>query len=87
VFNVINHFVNMVGYNSEPSGQHSYLWWLAWLDHNARTLFGTQDANGIFRPLFLEASCESYTELLSFESSASALLALNPVLEAACSLK
>ncbi len=87
VFTVLNHFVNMVGYNTEPSGQHSYLWWLAWLDHNARTLFGTQDANGVFRPLFLEASCESYTELLSFQASAAALLAMNPVLTAACHLK
>ncbi len=46
----------MLGYN--PGGaQHGYLWWLAWLDHNARTLFSLQDANGDFRPLFLQASC------------------------------
>ncbi len=35
---VLNHLVNMLGFN--PNGaadQHSYLWWLAWLDHNART--------------------------------------------------
>ena len=49
VFAVLNHFVNMVGYN--PGGaQHGYLWWLAWLNHSARTLFAVQDANGVFRP-------------------------------------
>jgi phospholipid/cholesterol/gamma-HCH transport system substrate-binding protein len=63
-FVVLNHLVNMLGYN--PGGQqHGYLWWLAWLDHNVRTLFSIQDGNGVFRPLFLEASCASYTELLN----------------------
>jgi phospholipid/cholesterol/gamma-HCH transport system substrate-binding protein len=62
-FTVLNHFVNMLGYN--PGGlQHGYLWWLAWLDHNARTLFSIQDANGVIRPLFLQASCATYAQLI-----------------------
>ena len=56
VFTVLNHFGNMLGYNPGNT-EHGYLWWLAWLDHNARTLFSVQDANGDFRPLFLQASC------------------------------
>ena len=56
VFVTLNHFVNMVGYNPGDT-EHGYLWWLAWLNHNARTLFSVQDANGDFRPLFLQASC------------------------------
>ena len=56
VFVTLNHFVNMVGYNPGDA-EHGYLWWLAWLNHNARTLFSIQDANGDFRPLFLQASC------------------------------
>ena len=56
-FQVLNHLFNMLGYS--PGGnQHGYLWWLAWLDHNARTLFSVQDANGVFRPLFLQFSCQ-----------------------------
>jgi phospholipid/cholesterol/gamma-HCH transport system substrate-binding protein len=62
-FNVVNRFVNMLGYNPGDT-EHGYLWWLAWLDHNARTLFATQDANGDFRPLFLQASCATYTQLV-----------------------
>jgi hypothetical protein len=56
VFLVLNHLGNMLGYNP-GNVEHGYLWWLAWLDHNARTLFTVQDANGDFRPLFLQASC------------------------------
>jgi phospholipid/cholesterol/gamma-HCH transport system substrate-binding protein len=63
-FDVLNHFVNMLGYNP-GTPQHGYLWWLAWLDHNARTLFSVQDANGDFRPLFLQASCATYTQLVN----------------------
>ena len=66
-FTVLNRFVNMLGYNpgdSATGGQHGYLWWLAWLDHNARTLFSVQDANGVFRPLFLQASCATLSQLI-----------------------
>jgi phospholipid/cholesterol/gamma-HCH transport system substrate-binding protein len=62
-FVVLNHFVNMLGYNPGDT-EHGYLWWLAWLDHNVRTLFSVQDANGIFRPLFLQASCATLAQLI-----------------------
>jgi phospholipid/cholesterol/gamma-HCH transport system substrate-binding protein len=64
VFTVLNHFGNMLGYNPGNT-EHGYLWWLAWLDHNARTLFSVQDANGDFRPLFLQASCATYAQLVN----------------------
>ena len=48
-FVVLNHLVNMLGY-SPGGGQHGYLWWLAWLGHNTRTLFSLQDANGPVPP-------------------------------------
>ncbi len=57
VFGTLNHLVNMLGY-SPASPQHGYLWWLAWLGHNTRTLFSIQDANGPYRPLFIQFSCE-----------------------------
>ena len=63
-FNVVNRFVNMLGYNPGDT-EHGYLWWLAWLDHNVRTLFSVQDANGDFRPLFLQASCATYTQTIN----------------------
>jgi phospholipid/cholesterol/gamma-HCH transport system substrate-binding protein len=63
VFTVLNHFVNLLGYN--PGDKiHGYLWWLAWVDHNARTLFSNQDANGDFRNLFIQLSCDSIEQIV-----------------------
>jgi phospholipid/cholesterol/gamma-HCH transport system substrate-binding protein len=89
-FDVVNHFVNMLGYNPGDT-EHGYLWWLAWLDHNIRTLFSVQDANGDFRPLFLQASCATYTQLVNSLNLASgglgsefeSVLNLSPILTSA----
>ncbi|MGH2859068.1 MAG: MlaD family protein [Solirubrobacteraceae bacterium] len=89
-FGVLNHLVNMLGYNP-GNVEHGYLWWLAWLDHDARTLFSVQDANGDFRPLFLQASCATYTQLINSFNSASnglgsqleSVLNLSPILTSA----
>ncbi len=78
-FNVVNHLVNMLGYNPGNT-EHGYLWWLAWLDHNIRTLFSVQDANGVFRPLFLQASCASLTQTAAGIAGSSLLLNLAPIL-------
>jgi phospholipid/cholesterol/gamma-HCH transport system substrate-binding protein len=79
VFAVLNHFVNMVGYNP-GNVEHGYLWWLAWLDHNARTLFSIQDANGDYRPLFLQASCATLAQIVNSIPGAESLLNLTPIL-------
>ncbi|HET7048381.1 MAG TPA: MlaD family protein [Solirubrobacteraceae bacterium] len=79
VFVTLNHFVNMVGFNPGDT-EHGYLWWLAWLNHNARTLFSVQDANGDFRPLFLQASCATFAQLVNGTPAAAAVLNLTPIL-------
>ncbi len=77
-FAVVNHLLNYLGY--EPGGaQHSYLWWLAWQDHEARTLFSVQDANGSFRPLFVQLSCSQLASTLTAAGVASPILNLGPV--------
>jgi phospholipid/cholesterol/gamma-HCH transport system substrate-binding protein len=89
-FGVVNHFVNMLGYNPGDT-EHGYLWWLAWLDHNVRTLFSVQDANGVFRPLFLQASCATLSQLIDnlnvggsgFGTQIEALFNLTPIVGAA----
>jgi phospholipid/cholesterol/gamma-HCH transport system substrate-binding protein len=78
-FVVVNHLANMLGY-SPGGGQHGYLWWLAWLDHNARTLFSIQDANGVLRPLFLQASCASLSQISQGLAGSALLLNLTPIL-------
>lgn len=82
-FGVLNNLGNMLGYDPGNT-EHGYLFWLAWLFHNTRTLFATQDANGDFRQLFLEASCSTYSELLSSNPSAAAILA--PAIAQSCNL-
>ncbi|HTX08366.1 MAG TPA: MlaD family protein [Solirubrobacteraceae bacterium] len=79
VFTVLNHFGNMLGYNPGNT-EHGYLWWLAWLDHNARTLFSVQDANGDFRPLFLQASCATYAQLANDSPLEEVIMNLTPIL-------
>jgi phospholipid/cholesterol/gamma-HCH transport system substrate-binding protein len=79
-FSVLRHLVNMLGYSPNGAGQHGYLWWLAWLDHNARTLFSIQDANGVFRPLFLQASCASINQIAQNITGSSLVLNLEPLL-------
>ena len=89
-FDVVKRFGNMLGYNPGDT-EHGYLWWLAWLDHNARTLFSVQDANGDFRPLFLQASCATYSQIVNGLGSAAPglgpelenLLNLTPILTSA----
>ena len=80
VFGVLNHLFNELGYF--PGGQqHGYLWWLAWGDHNARSVFASQDANGVFRQLFLQGSCASLSQIVQNLGPLSAVvLNLIPVL-------
>ncbi len=79
-FGVLNNLFNLLGY-SPGGGQHGYLWWLAWADHDARTLFSTQDANGDFRPIFLQASCASLAQIAQNAGPTSLLvLNLTPIL-------
>ena len=80
-FQVINHFVNLLGYNPGNS-IHGYLWWLAWADHNARSLFANQDANGDYRNLFLQASCATLAQIAGGVNGAlsETVLNLTPIL-------
>jgi hypothetical protein len=79
ILGVANNLVNMLGYNPGNT-EHGYLFWLAWLDHNVRTLFSTQDANGDYRPIFLQANCSTLAALASGFPGAEALYNLTPIL-------
>jgi phospholipid/cholesterol/gamma-HCH transport system substrate-binding protein len=72
-FDTLNHFFNDLGYY--PGGsQHGYLWWLSWLGHAGRTLFSIQDANGDFRPVFIQASCATLQGLVNVNPAVGSLL-------------
>ncbi|MDQ6607729.1 MAG: MlaD family protein [Actinomycetota bacterium] len=78
-FTVVNNLVNMLGYNPGNS-VHGYLFWLAWLFHDGRTLFSTQDANGDYRPIFLQANCATLASIANGFPGAEALYNLTPIL-------
>lgn len=88
-FVVLNHLFNDLGFN--PNGaegpevanrQEGFLFWIGWLDHQALTLFSTQDANGGYRPLFLTAPCSTYKQLVAEQGQAlKFLLNLDPILD------
>jgi phospholipid/cholesterol/gamma-HCH transport system substrate-binding protein len=69
-FTVLNHLFNMVGYN--PNGtegptaakrDEGFLYWIAWLNHDAGALFSSSDANGPFRPVTVAAPCQTLKQL------------------------
>jgi phospholipid/cholesterol/gamma-HCH transport system substrate-binding protein len=70
-FTVLNHLFNMVGAN--PNGtegpevanrDEGFLYWIAWLDHDAGALFSSSDANGTFRPVTFSATCQTLKQIL-----------------------
>jgi phospholipid/cholesterol/gamma-HCH transport system substrate-binding protein len=83
-FTVLNHFFNLLSYHP-GSGTQGYLYWLAWVDHNARSVFANQDANGDFRNLFLQLSCASIAQIAGGVDGQleEAILNLTPILTAA----
>ncbi len=65
-FVVLNHLFNMLGHN--PNGregpenrarQEGFLFFIAWLGHQGRLVYSTEDANGPFRPVFLGGTCQT----------------------------
>ncbi|MEA2268583.1 MAG: phospholipid/cholesterol/gamma-HCH transport system substrate-binding protein [Solirubrobacteraceae bacterium] len=67
---VLNRFLNMAAFNEngregpDRAGRdEGYLFWAAWLQHNAGALFSTSDANGPFRPVTLGGTCGVLKEI------------------------
>ncbi len=84
VFTVLNHLFNLLGYY--PGGaQHGYLWWLAWGQHAARTLFSNQNADGDFRPVFLQADCPNLKRIAATNGGATGGIAgFSPIITKYC---
>lgn len=68
---IINRLGNMAAYN--PNGAEApgtsgrdegYLYWIAWLGHNGNSVFQTADAHGVYRRIYLSATCSSMAQIL-----------------------
>ncbi len=84
----INRLGNMAAYNpggAEPPGtsgrDEGYLFWAAWLGHNANTIFSAGDANGFFRRIYLTMGCDEALSLLGASPLAPALTGLAPLFD------
>ena len=42
-----------------PGRDEGYLYWLGWLGHVGNSTFQTQDAHGVYRRIYLTASCQT----------------------------
>jgi phospholipid/cholesterol/gamma-HCH transport system substrate-binding protein len=70
-FLVLNDLFNMLAYNqsghnasvTDPARQEGYLFWLAWLNHNAASVFGAADANGTLRAITESGTCATLAAL------------------------
>ncbi|MEA2157327.1 MAG: phospholipid/cholesterol/gamma-HCH transport system substrate-binding protein [Solirubrobacteraceae bacterium] len=88
---VVNHFTNMLGDNPggaeppEKAGRdEGYLFWLSWLTHQTSNLQSTEDANGPIRPIFVTATCDTFTSLVNDLPQAEFALGLSPLLATVC---
>ncbi len=76
-FSVLNTLFNTLAYQ-QPGGEQSYLFWGAWLAHNADSLTSLEDADGaVLQGQFL-ASCPALETLSALELSTPAL---TPILD------
>lgn len=57
-FQVLNQLFNGIAYNP-PGKQEGYLYWLAWANHAAASMLGSQDAHGATRRGVVLGSCDS----------------------------
>jgi phospholipid/cholesterol/gamma-HCH transport system substrate-binding protein len=87
VFSIVNYALNELAYNPPGPDDEGYLFWLAWANHAANTIFATQDAHGPIRHGIVIASCNGI-ELLDSVGAANPVLGalvqlLNPVRDSA----
>ena len=87
----INTLGNMVAYNpngAEPpcatavgcTRDEGYLFWLGWLAHVGNSTFQAQDANGIYRRIYLTANCQTITSTLANTPLSALINAVGPLL-------
>jgi phospholipid/cholesterol/gamma-HCH transport system substrate-binding protein len=80
-FKVVNSLLNTLAFN--PSGdEEGFLFWTAWANHDANTIFGTQDAHGPIRRGLIVTSCDSLSLLNQVVATNPALNTLFQLLNA-----
>jgi phospholipid/cholesterol/gamma-HCH transport system substrate-binding protein len=80
-FRVVNSLLNTLAFN--PAGaEEGFLFWTAWANHDANTIFATQDAHGPIRRGLVVTSCDSLSLLSQVVARQPALNTLFQLLNA-----
>ena len=68
----LNRLGNMAAYNPRganppgaPNRDEGYLYWAGWLGHNGNSVFQTADGHGLYRRIYLTASCQTMLSILA----------------------
>lgn len=68
----------------KPARDEGYLYWAAWLSHNGNNVFSNQDANGLYRRVYITASCSNLLNLLESSPAAKLVTPFGAVFQTAC---
>jgi len=87
----LNELFNMAAYNPNgaespgtPGRDEGYLYWLAWLAHVGNSTFSSQDAHGVYRHIYLVATCNTIKDILLSSPVAPAVTGLGQLLGTTC---
>jgi phospholipid/cholesterol/gamma-HCH transport system substrate-binding protein len=87
----LNELFNMAAYNPNgaeipgtPGRDEGYLYWLGWLAHVGNSTFSSQDAHGVYRHIYLVATCNTVKSILATSPLAPAITGLGQLLGTVC---
>jgi phospholipid/cholesterol/gamma-HCH transport system substrate-binding protein len=87
----LNKLFNMAAYN--PNGAEApgasgrdegYLYWLGWLAHVGNSTFSSQDAHGVYRHIYVVATCNTIKSILATSPLAPAVTGFGQLLGTVC---
>lgn len=87
----LNKLFNMAAYNPNgaeaagtPGRDEGYLYWLGWLGHVGNSTFSSQDAHGVYRHVFLLATCNTVKSILATSPLAPAITGFGQLVGTVC---
>jgi hypothetical protein len=87
----LNELFNMAAYNPNgaeapgtPGRDEGYLYWLGWLAHVGNSTFSAQDAHGVYRHVYLMATCNTAKSILASSPLAPVVTGLGQLLGTVC---
>jgi phospholipid/cholesterol/gamma-HCH transport system substrate-binding protein len=87
----LNKLFNMAAYNPHgaespgtPGRDEGYLYWLGWLGHVGNSTFSSQDAHGVYRHVYVVATCNTVKSILATSPLAPAVTGFGQLLGTVC---